>query len=190
MLFPTIGEAGRQIDRHGVDWSKIDTSMCGSDQDYHFYPRRTIQIWLLRPAARSYFRAGYMVFRKNGNASTFDLPNVDALTFQSGESRPNYGTGNRYGFGHCNSSCICLYDVAKVTSACVRLNVGGASKSFTVDPTHQYRFFSATIVADAIVRFRLRCLNHCTCDKIGYRHHEPSFTLDSTTQYVSCISII
>ena len=38
------GKPGGMIDRHGVDWSKIDTSMCVSDKDYHFYPQNNTNI--------------------------------------------------------------------------------------------------------------------------------------------------
>lgn len=150
------GKPGGTIDRHGVDWSKIDTSMCGSDQDYHFYPQNNTNM-AAQTSTRSYFSGWvYGIPKKNGNASTFDLPNVDALTFQSGESGriTVQATDTASGIATVHVS---VYDVTQGhVSDCVRLNVGGASKSFTVDPTHQYRFFlSNNHVADAIVRFQI-----------------------------------
>ena len=81
---------------------------------------------------------------------------MDALTFQSGESGriTVQATDTASGIATVHVS---VYDVTQGhVSDCVRLNVGGASKSFTVDPTHQYRFFlSNNHVADAIVRFQI-----------------------------------
>lgn len=150
------GKPGGMIDRHGVDWSKIDTSMCVSDKDYHFYPQNNTNI-ATQASTRTYFSGWlYGIPKNNGSASTFDIPNVDALTFKGDESGQItvQATDTTSGIATVNVS---VYDVTEGhISDWVRLNVGGASKSFTVDPTHQYRFFlSNNHVADAIVRFQI-----------------------------------
>lgn len=57
------GKEGSMIDRHGVDWSKIDTS-CAVLIRIITSTRRTIRTLLRRPAHGLIFRAECMVFRK------------------------------------------------------------------------------------------------------------------------------
>lgn len=151
------GKPGGMIDRHGVDWSKIDTSMCNSDKDYHFYPQNNADI--ATKASKRYFYSGWVNgIPKNSNVapSFYEIPGAGDLTFKSDESGriTVQATDTTSGIATVN---ISVYDVTKArVNDWVKLTVGGASKTFTVDPTHEYRFFvSNNHVANASVRFQI-----------------------------------
>lgn len=81
---------------------------------------------------------------------------MDALTFKGDESGriTVQATDTTSGIATVN---ISVYDVAEGhISDWGKLTVGGAAKSFTVDPTHKYRFFlSNNHVKGAGVRFQI-----------------------------------
>lgn len=153
------GSPDSLIDSHGVNWAKIDTSMCVPGKDYHFYPQSVVNDDIsLTASARSYYSGWVYGIPKNKNVapSTFSLPNYKDLAFETGETGTITVSATET-TSSISTVNISVYDITRSSiSDWVTLTIGGKSKSFNVDPTHEYRFYlSNNSVNSANVRFQI-----------------------------------
>lgn len=159
VLDETWGAPGSLIDRYGVNWSKIDTSMCIPEQDYHYYSQEGIDSEIsIFASSRYYFSNWVYGIPQNANIapSTYALL-TDDLTFADDETGliQVQATDTTSGIKTVN---ISVYDITKSRiSDWVTLDIGGSSKEFIVDPTHEYRFYvSNNHISGANVRIQVK----------------------------------
>ncbi len=131
------------VDDWGVDWSKIDTSMCIPGTEYHRYPQNPVNNAITPFAAdRAYFAGWVKGIPLNADIapSTFSIPNLAALTFEDGED----GMINvKYSQGRSALPSVNI-SVFDIDDACINdwftLNLGDDA-DFYVNPDHRYRFY-------------------------------------------------
>lgn len=159
VLNPTWGAPGSLIDKHGVDWSKTDMSMCVLGQDYHFYSQDGVASGSSASASSRYYFSGwvYGIPKNAGTApNTFSLSVTDDLAFQADETGTIQvqATDTTSGIKTAN---ILVFDVTDShINDWITLDIGGSPKKFVVDPTHEYRFYLGNShVAGAQVRVQI-----------------------------------
>ena len=156
ILDATWGAPGSMIDNYGVDWSKIDTSMCISGQDYHFYSQEGINSGISTSASSRYYFSSW-VYGITENAK-YALPGVDNLTFKDGENGLIQVQATDTTASGIKTVNISVYDITKSRiSDWVTLDIGGSAQEFIVDPTHEYRFYvSNNHISGANVRIQVK----------------------------------
>ncbi len=127
----------------GIDWSQVDTSMCIPGTEYHRYPQSPIS--MLATADRNVFSGWVRGVPANPYPGTSNTTLVTGLAFESDETGVVTVTFTDSQDPSKSDVNVSIYDkdeqlISDYFSLAYN-STAPVSKSFNVDPTHEYNLF-------------------------------------------------